>query len=229
MTNQEIKREWNALSGEEMYNKIERACREVIRQRPNMAKAACISASELAGDAWIRIDSKINGGADALSVDKLVIIAASEALTAAARFNAHSVGGSGLDGAGEVMENTQADSLNEKLNAREEVSTGIKRPVENAVVTRAAIDAAAADKRDADIIRGLKHGLNNAEIAAKLGITPAAVTQRKNKIADRISATIDAEASDAVFEAIVNRHRADRERKASEAEHYKAGQMRNKI
>lgn len=199
MTNKEIKKEWENLSGEKMYNLIERACREVIRQRPNMAKAACVSASELAGEAWIRIDNKLSKGMEFESVEKLVILAATEALTAASRFNAHSAGGTG----GADLSTDQAESLSEKLEAREEVNTGIKRPVENAVINKLGINAAAMDERDRRIIDGLKHGLSKREIAAAERISPAAVGQRVDKIAQRITLAIDAELEEQRFNAIL--------------------------
>lgn len=228
MTNNELRKAWNAMDGETMHSKIERACREVIRQRPNMAKTACVCAAELAGEAWIRIDTKLSKGAEAESVDKLVIVAATEALTAAARFNQHSAGGT-MDGAGDDANSTsQADSIGEKLEAREEISSGIKRPVENSVINAVAINAAAADARDKKILAGIKHGLSNNEIAAKLGISAAAVTQRKNKIADRIIKELDAEAEEASFNCAVSKAQQERNSKAREAEHYKAAQLRHK-
>lgn len=191
MTNAEIKKAWAQLDGDKMYQMIEKACREVIKQRPNMARAACVCAAELAGEAWIRIDRKIESGAESVSVEKLVIIAATESLTAAARFNAHSVGGS-VDDGGE-LDTAQADSLSEKLQAREDISSGIKRPVENAVINQMGLNAAAMDKRDQRIIDGLKHGLTKREIAAREGISAPAISQRLDKIAERLRVGIDEE------------------------------------
>lgn len=212
MTNKEIKNAWENLSGEKMYNLIERACREVIRQRPNMAKAACVSASELAGEAWIRIDKKLNKDMEFESVEKLVILAATEALTAAARFNQHSAGGS-IDESGDNS-TKQADSIGEKLEAREDINTGIKRPVENAVINKLGINAAAMDERDRRIIDGLKHGLTKREIAAAESISPAAVGQRVDKIAKRITAAIDAELEEQRFNAVLA---ADEKKRAAAA------------
>lgn len=177
--------EWDALSDEAKFSALLAAGKRSVAMFAGSARrAGNITPNELAGDAWLILSRWLEKG-DPRPLPVLLNKAASHALQLAIRANAHSAGGSRQDaGAADV---TADCDLAEAENIRRS-SGATARPLEDSLAISEAINAAAHDTTDAEIMRGLAAGFTGREIAAALNITPAAVSKRLQGIRSRYNA-----------------------------------------
>lgn len=178
---------WNGYEPEEQYKKLLAACKNALYMRQEDAKRARVSASELVGDAWIRLDAKIEK--DPHKLEELIIFSALDALRAAARFNWHSVGGTVEDaagaGSGEKPETADGAGLRE---AWEEDAGTAKRPIETEVVKKISIEEAAADDLDRRIMAAIGAGCTWAQVQKAENLSAGALDRRIKKIRQRWTA-----------------------------------------
>ena len=179
-----IKNEWNKISDEKQFEMLEKAARAACKKYPESLKRAAVTPVELVGEAWIIADERLEkdetaGGKD---IELFIFSCAVYALQKAARLNAHSIGGSDTtndDGEG-VLDMAEAAAVMEHEEAAEH------RPTERAAMIRAAIDSAAIDRIDTQIIRTMSGGLTWAEIRRQTGLSSGSMARRLERIRERI-------------------------------------------
>ena len=178
--------EWSAMSDEAKFAALLAAGKRSVATFAGSARrAGNITPNELAGDAWLILSRWLEKG-DPRPLPVLLNKAASHALQLAIRANAHSVGGSRPEAESDDDNRTDCD-LAEAENIRRS-SGATARTLEDSLAISEAINAAAHDTTDAEIMRRLAAGYTGREIAAALNIAPAAVSKRLNGIRSRYNA-----------------------------------------
>lgn len=171
--------EWQGMSDADKFDALKAACSAACALKPaNVRAAGGCKPAELVGDAWIRLEERLQNG-DPRPLRDQILYAALEALRAAARENVHSIGGSLGDDTGD---NDACETVN---SAAHRGTTA--RPVEDAGTIMETIDSAARDDIDRQIIRATAAGYMGIEIAASLGMTKQAVSKRLIAIRTRIT------------------------------------------
>lgn len=176
--------EWAAMTDADKFAALKAACSAACALKPgNVRRAGWCKPVELVGDAWTRLEARLQRG-DGRTLRELLLFAALDALHQEARENAHSVGGSTPTGKDEAGAGRRID---ERAHARGFSGT-TARPIEEAGEIRAAITAAARDDIDRAIIRGVAAGYTTADIGVAVGVSGQAVRKRLSAIRARITA-----------------------------------------
>ena len=174
--------EWSAISDEAKFAALKAACSAACALKPaNVRAAGGCKPVELVGDAWIRLDTRLQSG-DPRPLRDQLLFAALDALRHEARENTHSVGGSVQD----IANAADIGPAEKAHNAR--MRGAAARPIEDAGEIRDAINAAAGDDIDAAIIRGAAAGYTTDDIGAAIGLSGQAVRKRLSAIRARITA-----------------------------------------
>lgn len=175
---------WAEMSDAKKFDALRAAAKSAISMLPNRARrCGYITPQELAGEAWIRLENRLNAG-DPRPLRDQILYAALAALHAAARETVHSIGGSMDD---ETGDNDASETVN---SAAHRGTTA--RPVEDAGAILDTINSAARDDIDRQIIRAAAAGYTLKETGAAVGMSGEAVRKRLNAIRARItSAFID--------------------------------------
>lgn len=175
--------EWSAMSDEAKFSALLAAGKRSVAMFAGSARrAGNITPNELAGDAWLILTRWLEKG-DPRPLPVLLNKAASHALQIASRANAYSAGGSRPNACDDLTDCDLAEAENIRRS-----SGATARALEDSLAISEAINAAAHDTTDAEIMRGLAAGFTGREIAATLNITPAAVSKRLNAIRSRYNA-----------------------------------------
>lgn len=178
--------EWDTMSDTDKFSALKAACSAACALKPaNVRAAGGCKPAELVGDAWIRLETRLQSG-DPRPLRDQLLFAALDALRQEARENTHSVGGSVPERAGGL----DAGPAETARCIRMKGATA--RPVEDAGEIRDAINAAAGDDIDAAIIRGAAAGYTSDDIGAVIGMSGQAVRKRLSAIRARIAAYRDA-------------------------------------
>lgn len=173
---------WIELDDAAKFDALKAACSAACALKPaNVRAAGGCKPAELVGDAWIRLDTRLQSG-DPRPLRDQLLFAALDALRQEARENTHSVGGSVPKRAGGL----DAGPAETARCIRMKGATA--RPVEYAGEIRDAIHAAAGDDIDAAIIRGAAAGYTSDDIGAVIGMSGQAVRKRLSAIRARITA-----------------------------------------
>lgn len=171
--------EWRAMSDADKFNALKVAAKNAIYMQAHRARrCGNITPAELAGEAWIRLEERLQNG-DPRPLRDQLLFAALDALRHEARENTHSIGGSLGDDTGD---NDACETVN---SAAHRGTTA--RPIEDAGTIMETIDSAARDDIDRKIIRATAAGYMGIEIAASLGMTKQAVSKRLIAIRTRIT------------------------------------------
>lgn len=177
---------WIELSDAEKFDALKAACSAAGGCKPaNVRAAGGCKPVELVGDAWIRLETRLQSG-DPRPLRDQLLFSALDALRHEARENTHSIGGSAPDPAGGAPDIGPAEKAH---NAR--MRGAAARPIEDAGEIRDAINAAAGDDIDAAIIRGAAAGYTSDDIGAVIGMSGQAVRKRLSAIRARITAYRD--------------------------------------
>ena len=177
---------WIELSDADKFAALKAACSAACALKPaNVRAAGGCKPVELVGDAWIRLETRLQSG-DPRPLRDQLLFAALDALRHEARENTHSVGGSVPERAGGL----DAGPAETARCIRMKGATA--RPIEDAGEIRDAIHAAAGDDIDAAIIRGAAAGYASDDIGAVIGMSGQAVRKRLSAIRARITAYRDA-------------------------------------
>lgn len=173
---------WAELSDADKFAALKAACSAACALKPaNVRAAGGCKPAELVGDAWIRLETRLQSG-DPRPLRDQLLFAALDALRHEARENTHSVGGS-------VQEIANAADIGPAETARNvRMRVAAARPIEDAGEIRDAINAAAGDDIDAAIIRGAAAGYTTDDIGAVIGMSGQAVRKRLSAIRARITA-----------------------------------------
>lgn len=176
---------WIELSDAEKFDALKAACSAACALKPaNVRAAGGCKPVELVGDAWIRLETRLQSG-DPRPLRDQLLFSALDALRHEARENTHSVGGSAPD-------ITNAADIGPTETARDvRMRVAAARPIEDAGEIRDAINAAAGDDIDAAIIRGAAAGYTSDDIGAVIGMSGQAVRKRLSAIRARIAAYRD--------------------------------------
>lgn len=176
---------WIEMSDADKFDALKAACSAACALKPaNVRAAGGCKPVELVGDAWIRLETRLQSG-DPRPLRNQLLFAALDALRHEARENTHSVGGSAPD-------ITNAADIGPTETARDVRMRGAAaRPIEDAGEIRDAINAAAGDDIDAAIIRGAAAGYTSDDIGAVIGMSGQAVRKRLSAIRARIAAYRD--------------------------------------
>lgn len=178
--------EWSAISDEAKFAALKAACSAACALKPaNVRAAGGCKPVELVGDAWIRLETRLQSG-DPRPLRDQLLFAAMDALRHEARENTHSIGGSAADPADGAADIGPAEKAH---NAR--MRGAAARPIEDAGEIRDAINAAAGDDIDAAIIRGAAAGYTSDDIGAVIGMSGQAVRKRLSAMRARIAAYRD--------------------------------------
>ena len=178
--------EWDTMSDTDKFDALKAACSAACALKPaNVRAAGGCKPVELIGDAWIRLETRLQSG-DPRPLRDQLLFAALDALRHEARENTHSIGGSAPDPAGGAPDIGPAEKAH---NAR--MRGAAARPIEDAGEIRDAINAAAGDDIDAAIIRGAAAGYTSDDIGAVIGMSGQAVRKRLSAIRARIAAYRD--------------------------------------
>lgn len=178
--------EWDTMSDTNKFDALKAACSAACALKPaNVRAAGGCKPVELIGDAWIRLESRLQSG-DPRPLRNQLLFAALDALRHEVRENTHSVGGSAPDPADGAADIGPAEKAH---NAR--MRGAAARPIEDAGEIRDAINAAAGDDIDAAIIRGAAAGDTSNDIGAVIGMSGQAVRKRLSAIRARIAAYRD--------------------------------------
>ena len=174
---------WAELSDADKFAALKAACSAACALKPaNVRAAGGCKPAELVGDAWIRLETRLQSG-DPRPLRDQLLFAALDALRQEARENnTHSVGGSVPERAGGL----DAGPAETARCIRMKGATA--RPIEDAGEIRDAINAAAGDDIDAAIIRGAAAGYTTDDIGAVIGMSGQAVRKRLSAIRARITA-----------------------------------------
>lgn len=171
--------EWRAMSDADKFNALKVAAKNAIYMQTHRARrCGNITPAELAGEAWIRLEKRLQNG-DPRPLRDQLLFSALDALRHEARENTHSIGGSLGDDTGD---NDACETVN---SAAHKNTTA--RPIEDAGAIMETIDSAARDDIDRQIIRATAAGYMGIEIAASLGMTKQAVSKRLSAIRTRIT------------------------------------------
>lgn len=174
--------EWSAISDEAKFAALKAACSAACALKPaNVRAAGGCKPVELVGDAWIRLETRLQSG-DPRPLRDQLLFAAMDALRHEARENTHSIGGSAPD----LADAADIGPAEKAHNAR--MRGAAARPIEDAGEIRDAINAAAGDDIDAAIIRGAAAGYTTDDIGAVIGMSGQAVRKRLSAIRARITA-----------------------------------------
>lgn len=173
---------WAELSDADKFDALKAACSAACALKPaNVRAAGGCKPVELVGDAWIRLETRLQSG-DPRPLRDQLLFAALDALRHEARENTHSVGGSAPD----LADAADIGPAEKAHNAR--MRGAAARPIEDAGEIRDAIDAAAGDDIDAAIICGAAAGYTSDDIGAVIGMSGQAVRKRLSAIRARITA-----------------------------------------
>lgn len=173
---------WLELSDAEKFDALKAACSAACALKPaNVRAAGGCKPVELVGDAWIRLETRLQSG-DPRPLRDQLLFAALDALRHEARENTHSIGGSVQD----IANAADIGPAEKAHNAR--MRGAAARPIEDAGEIRDAINAAAGDDIDAAIIRGAAAGYTTDDIGAVIGMSGQAVRKRLSAIRARITA-----------------------------------------
>lgn len=176
---------WAELSDADKFAALKAACSAACALKPaNVRAAGGCKPVELVGDAWIRLETRLQSG-DPRPLRDQLLFAALDALRHEARENTHSVGGSAPELAGGADVGPAETAHNARMRG------AAARPIEDAGEIRDAINAAAGDDIDAAIIRGAAAGYTSDDIGAAIGMSGQAVRKRLNAIRARIAAYRD--------------------------------------
>lgn len=171
--------EWAAMSDADKFNALKAAAKSAIYMRQSLVhRCGNITPAELAGEAWIRLEKRLQNG-DPRPLRDQLLFAALDALRTAACENVHSIGGSMDDDSGN-------DDAAETVNSGAHKGT-TARPIEDAGAIMETINSAARDAVDRRIIALSAAGYMGVEIAAYLGMTKQAVSKRLIAIRTRIT------------------------------------------
>ncbi len=174
---------WIELDDAGKFDALKAACGAACALKPaNVRAAGGCKPVELVGDAWIRLETRLQSG-DPRPLRDQLLFAALDALRHEARENTHSIGGSAPDPADGAADIGPAEKAH---NAR--MRGAAPRPIEDAGEIRDAINAAAGDDIDAAIIRGTAAGYTSDDIGAVIGMSGQAVRKRLSAIRARITA-----------------------------------------
>lgn len=177
---------WIELDDAAKFDALKAACSAACALKPaNVRAAGGCKPVELVGDAWIRLETRLQSG-DPRPLRDQLLFAALDALRHEARENTHSIGGSAADPADGAADIGPAEKAH---NAR--MRGAAARPIEDAGEIRDAINAAAGDDIDAAIIRGTAAGYTSDDIGAVIGMSGQAVRKRLSAIRARIAAYRD--------------------------------------
>ena len=173
---------WIEMSDADKFAALKAACSAACALKPaNVRAAGGCKPVELVGDAWIRLETRLQSG-DPRPLRDQLLFAALDALRQEARENTHSVGGSVQD----IANAADIGPAETARNVRMRVAAA--RPIEDAGEIRDAINAAAGDDIDAAIIRGAAAGYTTDDIGAVIGMSGQAVRKRLSAIRARITA-----------------------------------------
>lgn len=176
---------WIELDDAAKFDALKAACSAACALKPaNVRAAGGCKPVELIGDAWIRLETRLQSG-DPRPLRDQLLFAALDALRHEARENTHSIGGSAPD----LADAADIGPAEKAHNARMRGATA--RPIEDAGEIRDAINAAAGDDIDAAIIRGAAAGYTSDDIGAAIGMSGQAVRKRLSAIRARIAAYRD--------------------------------------
>ena len=176
---------WAEMSDTEKFDALKAACSAACALKPaNVRAAGGCKPAELVGDAWLRLESRLQSG-DPRPLRDQLLFAALDALRQEARENTHSVGGSAPD----LADSPNVDAAETAHMAR--MRGAAARPIEDAGEIRDAINAAAGDDIDAAIIRGAAAGYTTDDLGAVIGMSGQAVRKRLSAIRARITAYRD--------------------------------------
>lgn len=173
---------WIELDDAAKFAALKAACSAACALKPaNVRAAGGCKPVELIGDAWIRLETRLQSG-DPRPLRDQLLFAALDALRHEARENTHSVGGSAPDPADAADIGPAEKAHNARMRG------AAARPIEDAGEIRDAINAAAGDDIDAAIIRGAAAGYTSDDIGAVIGMSGQAVRKRLSAIRARITA-----------------------------------------
>lgn len=176
---------WIELDDAAKFAALKAACSAACALKPaNVRAAGGCKPAELVGDAWLRLESRLQSG-DPRPLRDQLLFAALDALRHEARENTHSIGGSVQD----IANAADIGPAETARNVRMRVAAA--RPIEDAGEIRDAIHAAAGDDIDAAIIRGAAAGYTTDDIGAVIGMSGQAVRKRLSAIRARIAAYRD--------------------------------------
>ena len=183
---------WTEMSDADKFGALKAACSAACALKPaNVRAAGGCKPAELVGDAWIRLETRLQSG-DPRPLRDQLLFAALDALRHEARENTHSIGGSApADSPAFLGGSTKTNKIDggpaERAHKRRLHGT-TARPIEDAGEIRDAINAAARDDIDAAIIRGAAAGYTTDDIGAVIGMSGQAVRKRLSAIRARIAA-----------------------------------------
>lgn len=173
---------WIELDDAAKFDALKAACSAACALKPaNVRAAGGCKPVELVGDAWIRLETRLQSG-DPRPLRDQLLFAALDALRHEARENTHSIGGSAADPADAADIGPAEKAHNARMRG------AAARPIEDAGEIRDAINAAAGDEIDAAIIRGAAAGYTSDDIGAVIGMSGQAVRKRLSAIRARIAA-----------------------------------------
>lgn len=183
---------WIELSDADKFDALKAACSAACALKPaNVRAAGGCKPAELIGDAWIRLETRLQSG-DPRPLRDQLLFSALDALRHEARENTHSVGGSApADSPAFLGGSTKTNKIDGGPAERAHkvcMRGATARPLEDAGEIRDAINAAAGDDIDAAIIRGAAAGYTSDDIGAVIGMSGQAVRKRLSAIRARIAA-----------------------------------------
>lgn len=169
------------MKNEKIMEALEKACAAACRRFPgDWKKAGRPAPADLVGAAWIELQT----APESIGTFE----AAKRALFAEAwSFSGHSAGGSIEELTG--LEAWDGDNAAADMAEAAEAMTergDVSRPAEDAIITRATLEAVAGDALDRRIMAAVAAGLNQQETADALKISRATVNRRIQAMRERL-------------------------------------------